>query len=123
MVEIIYKELSYQIMGLVFNVFKDLSYGYREKIYQRALASEFLKAKIEYKMERPVRIIYNNRFIGKYFLDFVVENKIVLELKIANDFYVRDIKQVFSYLKATDLRLGILIIINKNGVKFKRIVN
>jgi GxxExxY protein len=121
--DIIYKELSYKLMGLVFKVFKNLGYGYREKYYQRALAEEFKNEKIKYKKESPVKLIYNNRIIGRYFIDFVVEDKIIIELKVAKDFYTKDIKQILGYLKAKNLRLGILIIITKDGMKYKRLVN
>ncbi len=81
------------------------------------------KEKIAYKIECPVKLIYNEKIIGKYFLDFVVEDKLIVELKIANGFYTRDIKQVLGYLKAKNLKLGILIIFNKKGIKYRRIVN
>jgi GxxExxY protein len=123
MVKIIYKDLSYKIIGLAFNVFKNIGYGYREKYYQRALEEEFKKEKIEYKRESPVRLMYRGRIIGKYFMDFIIEDKVILELKVAKDFYTKDIKQILSYLTAKDLKLGILAIITKDGVKYKRLVN
>jgi len=52
-----------------------------------------------------------------------VEDKVVIEFKVAKDFYTKDIKQLFSYLKATGLKLGILIIFTKDGVKYRRFVN
>ncbi len=121
--ELIYKDLSYKIIGCVYKSFNELGFGYREKIYQRALAEEFKKERIHYKSESPAKLIYNGKIIGKYFLDFVVEDKVILELKIANDFYTRDIKQILGYLKAKNLRLGILIILNRKGIKYRRIVN
>jgi len=121
--ELIYKDLSYRVIGLVYDVYNSIGFGYREKYYQRALASEFEESKINLKKELPVKLKYKERVIGTYFIDFVIDDKIVLELKIANDFYTKDIKQLLSYLKATHLRLGILIILNKDGVKYKRFVN
>jgi GxxExxY protein len=123
MAELIEKELSYQIMGCAFRVFKGVGYGYREKYYQRALAEEFSLDNLRFKRECLVKLIYRNKIIGRYYIDFVVNDRVIVELKIAKDFYVRDVKQVLSYLKAKDLRLGILIIITKDGMKFKRIVN
>jgi len=123
MAELIYKDLCYEIMGLAFNVFKNLGYGYREKYYQRALAEEFNKEKIKYKRECSVKLIYNDRIIGRYFIDFIVEDRIIIELKVAKDFYTKDIKRILGYLKAKNLKLGILIIITKEGMKYKRFVN
>jgi len=61
--------------------------------------------------------------VGNYFLDFVIENKIVLELKKCNRISQKHIEQVYAYLKATDLKLEIIANFTKEGVKFKRIVN
>ncbi|MDD5341043.1 MAG: GxxExxY protein [Patescibacteria group bacterium] len=121
--EIFYKDLSYRIIGLVFEVFNNLGFGYREKYYQRALAEELKNSKINYKKEVPVRLFYKNRLIGKYIIDFVIEDKIILEIKIAKEFYTKDIKQLLGYLKAKNLKLGMLIIFTKDGIKYRRIVN
>lgn len=61
--------------------------------------------------------------LGKYFIDFLVENKIVLEIKKGNRFSRRDIEQVYAYLKLTNLKLGIIANFTNNGIKFKRIIN
>ncbi|MCX6743118.1 MAG: GxxExxY protein [Candidatus Parcubacteria bacterium] len=121
--ELLYKDITFKINGAAFRVYNNLGYGYREKVYQRGLIEEFKTEKLKFCKECPVAIKYNGKIIAKYYIDFVVENKIVVELKIDNDFYVRDIKQILSYLKAINLRLGLLIIYNKKGVKIRRIIN
>lgn len=121
--EIIYKDLSYQVMGSVFRVFKKLGFGYREKYYQRAIEEELKIENLGYVKECCVKLEYNRRIIGRYFIDFVIEDKIALEIKIATDFYTKDVKQLLSYLKAKDLKLGILLIITKDGMRYKRIAN
>jgi len=123
MARLIHPELSYKIMGIIFKVYNDLGYGYQEKYYQRAAALEFDKEKIRYIREKEVKLEYNDKNIGKYFLDFIVNDRIVLELKIANYFHSRDIKQILGYFKATGLQLGILIIFTSKGIKYKRIIN
>ena len=121
--ELYYKDLSYEVVGLAFEVFNNLGYGYREKLYHRGYEEELINKKLGYKREVPIVLRYKDKIIGKYFIDFVVENKIVIEFKVANDFYTRDIKQLISYLKATGMKLGILIIFTKDGVKYRRFVN
>lgn len=123
MPDLIHKDLSYKVVGIIFKVFNELGYGYYEKYYQKAVALEFDNQKLSYIREKEVPLIYQNKNIGKYFLDFIVENKIVIELKVANFFHNRDIKQILSYLKTSGLKLGLLVIITKNGVKYKRIIN
>jgi GxxExxY protein len=121
--EYLHEDLTYEIIGASFDVVKQIGYGYREKIYQRALAEELDSKGLKYKRECPIKIYYKDKIIGKYYLDFVVDDKIVVELKVANDFYVKDIKQVLSYMKANNYKLGLLIIITKDGAKVKRLIN
>jgi GxxExxY protein len=123
MVELLYKDLSFQIIGIIFKVFNKLGYGYQEKYYQRAIAIDFDEEGINYIREKEFKLNYHGNPIGRYFLDFIIENEIVLELKVSNSFHSEDVKQILGYLKASGLRLGILVIITKNGIKYKRIVN
>jgi|SRR3989338_8361980 len=123
MAQIIHKELSYKITGIIFSVYNRLGYGYREKIYKDAIEIELKNEKIPYQRELIVPLYYKGNKIGKYVFDFVVENKVILEIKVSNNFWVKDIQQIFSYLTASELRLGILVLITKKGVKSKRIVH
>lgn len=80
--ELIYSKLSYQVIGASFQVFNELGWGYKEVYYQRALASEFDKANIKYKKEVDFPVKYNGKIIARYRIDFVIDNKIAIELKI-----------------------------------------
>lgn len=121
--DLIYPELSYQIIGIVYKVFNDLRYGFQEKYYQRAIKEELKENKLFFKQEVSIPIKYNDKIIGRYFIDFVIENKIAIELKVGKEFYPRDWKQLAAYLKITKLPLGILILITKDGIKYRRIAN
>ncbi len=121
--DLIYPELCYQIIGKLFVVWGKLGFGHKEKIYQNAIEQELKDSEINYERELPVRIKYNDNLIGMYYFDFLVENKIVLETKVRNYFAKKDIEQLYSYLKAKNLKLGIIAHFTNSGVKFKRIVN
>lgn len=121
--KIIYKELSYKIIGVLFDTFKSLGSNYQEKYCQRAVEKFLIKHKISYKREFPVEIIIENENIGRHFLDFLIDNIIVLEIKKGNKFNMSDIKQVLMYLKTTGLKLGIVAYFGSEGVKYKRIIN
>jgi len=123
MAELIHPQLSYEIIGTVFEVYNQLKYGHQERVYQRAFAEELSKKKIPFKRELYHPIVYNGKKISRYYLDFLIDDKIVVELKVANDFYQKDINQIISYLKAKNLRLGILILFTKDGIKYRRILN
>ncbi|MBI2515248.1 GxxExxY protein [Candidatus Wolfebacteria bacterium] len=121
--DLLYPELSYQIIGVLFDVFLELGFGYKENQYQKAIEIAFKKSNINYEKELPIRINYRNNFITTIYLDFLIEGKIVLEIKQGNVFSKKDIEQIYNYLKSTNLKLGILARFTKSGVKFKRVVN
>ncbi len=121
--KIIYKELSYQIVGILFEVYNDLGYGYQEKYYEKAIEKYFIAAKLKFKRQAPYKIAVKDEVIGRYYLDFIVEDKIVLEIKKGNYFSKRNIEQVKGYLKATGMKLAILANFTPSGVKFLRVLN
>lgn len=121
--DLIYPELCYRIMGILFNVWKEVGAGHKEKFYQKAAANDFKDKKLAFKEQLPVKINYKGKFIGIYYFDFLVADKIVLEIKVRNYFRKRDIDQLSSYLRARKLKLGIIAHFTNTGVKFKRIVN
>lgn len=123
MTKLFYPKLSYQIIKILFKVYNELGYGYQEKYYQRAVEKEFQYRNISYKKELNSDLSYHSKSIGKYIIDFIIEDRIILELKVANDFYKKHMNQVLGYLKARSLKLGILAIFAKDGLKYKRIVN
>lgn len=120
--ELIYPKLSYEIIGAAFNVYNSIGSGYQEKIYQKALAKELQLKSIKFIEQLPLKLKYHGINLGLYYFDFLVENKIIIEIKIASKFYPKDIKQVLGYLKAKNIKLGILICFSKNGLMHKRIL-
>ncbi len=121
--DLIYPELSYQIIGVLFEIWTKLGFGYKEKIYENATAEGFKNAKLKFEEQQPVKIYYKNKLVGMYYFDFLIENKIVLEIKVRNYFSKKDITQLYSYLKAKNLNLGIIAHFTRTGVKFKRVIN
>lgn len=121
--KVIYPKLSYKIIGCVFEVFKRLGFGYRERYYQNAAAEELRRHNILFEEQVHIPLKYKNKIIGRIFLDFLINNKIILELKTGNFFKKANIDQIYSYLKTRNLKLGIIANFTRNGVKFKRILN
>jgi len=121
--DIIYADECYKIMGLIFEMYNEIGYGHKENIYQKALAVAFKENKIEFQEQLMVNMTYKDKEIGKYFFDFLVDKKIILELKVRNYFSKKDIEQLYKYLKAANLKLGLIIHFTKDGVKYKRVVN
>lgn len=123
MAELIYPELSYKIIGLSFDVHNSLGSGHIEKLYQKALAELLQKENISFKEQVYSPVSFNGKIIGKYFLDFLIEDKIIIEIKKGNKFSKQNIDQVVNYLKINNLKLAILINFGKEGVMFKRVLN
>ncbi|TSC75985.1 MAG: hypothetical protein G01um101430_155 [Parcubacteria group bacterium Gr01-1014_30] len=121
--DLIYPKLCYQIIGILFEIYRQLGSDYQEKYYQRAVAVELKNCGLRYKEQVAAPLIYKRKGIGGYFLDFVIENQVVLEFKKGNKFPRRHIEQVYAYLKASGSKLGIMVNFTKEGVKFKRVVN
>lgn len=121
--KLIYKNLSYKIVGILFEAYNELGYGYQEKYYEKAIEVLFRKNDIFYKNQVPYQVKIRDEVIGRYYCDFLVENKIVLEIKKGNHFSKRNIEQVKGYLQATGLKLAILANFTSEDVKFKRILN
>lgn len=121
--DLVYPELCYEIIGCAFEVFNELGPGHSEKVYQQAMAISLKAKQFCFTEQLPCKLLFHGKSIGKGFLDFLVEEKIVVELKKDIPFTRANIDQVFHYLKATERKLAILINFTKNGVSFKRVVN
>lgn len=121
--DLIYPELSYKIIGCAFDVYNELGSGHIERYYQEALSESFRKNSLKFQGQISFSIRYNNKFIGKKVLDFLVEDKIVVEIKKGDRFSKSHIDQVLEHLKMNNLELAILINFGNQGVVFKRIIN
>ena len=121
--DLLYPELSYKIIGILFEVFNELGYKYQEKYYQRAISESLRNIKLPFKEQVHIPIKFRDVNIGRYIVDFLIDNKIALEIKRGDYFSRSDIIQMLAYLKTTKLKLGILARFSSKGLKFKRIVN
>ncbi len=121
--EIVEKELSYRIMGVLFSVHSALGGRYQEKYYQRAVETAFKHEGLEFKREIEVDLCFQDEKIGKYRLDFLIEKRVVLELKTVPMVDREDYRQVRAYLKSTGLKLGIIANFRGPRLQYKRILN
>lgn len=121
--KLIYPDLSYKIMGILFDVHNRLGGGFEEKYYQRAVEKLLKLNKLNFDRELKADISFEGDKIGKYFLDFLVENKIIVELKTVPELLPIHFRQVRSYLKVKGLRLGILANFRSKRLVYKRILN
>jgi len=123
MTDLIYSDECYKIVGILIDVYKKIGHGLREKDYQTAVAYQLEKNDYIFEEQVQAFLTLDDKKIRRYFLNFLIDNKIVLEIKAKEKFYDDNIAQVYSYLKSTNLKLGIIANFTKRGVQFKRIVN
>lgn len=121
--DLVEPELSYKIVGVCFRVANELGPGLHEKYYQKGVAEGFREESIPFHEQVPIPLTFSNKVIGRYFADFIVADKIVVEIKKGNRINRQHAEQVLAYLKAKKLPLGILVYFGSDGVLFKRIVN
>ena len=118
-----YSELTSKVIGCAFEVHKILGNGFQEVIYQRALVIELEEAGIGFAREFDMPIFFKGRHIGSRRVDFLIENKVSVELKaiaILNDDHLA---QAINYLEAYNLEIGMLINFGSASLQFKRLMN
>jgi len=123
MTDVIYREESFLITGKCLEVYNTLGRGFLESVYKEALEYEFIKANIPYKREQQYLIPYKNIVLNhKFYADFVVYDKIILEIKAANSIINEHIKQTLNYLAITNFKLGIIYNFSESSLKYHRVV-
>jgi GxxExxY protein len=120
--EVIMKDISFQIMAAAFEVHNVLGPGFLENVYEKALLKELQDRGITCEAQKPVNVYFKNTEVGSYFVDILVNNEVILELKAIEKLAPIHEAQVLNYLRATGLRLGLLINFSKERVEHKRLV-
>ncbi|MCL2100568.1 MAG: GxxExxY protein [Fibromonadales bacterium] len=113
--------MTYKIIGCAIKVHKTLGNGFQEVIYQRALAIELSKAGVKFKREKEQIIYYEKFEIGTRRADFVVESKVIIELKALTNLEEVHLAQAKNYLEAYKLPIGLLINFGGKSLEYKRI--
>ncbi len=120
--EILYKDLSYQIIGAAMTVHRALGPGYLEAVYQKALAIELEQIGISFREQFPLPVTYRGINVGDYVADYIVEDLIVIEIKSVSKIHPRHQAQAMNYLAASGLKLAIIINFGQQSLSQKRVV-
>ena len=124
MEEYIYREENYAIVGILFEVHKNLGKGFSEIVYKDAIEFEFQEQNIPYEREKEFSVNYKTTTLKhKFYADFVVFNKIILEIKTVDCFNNSHFNQCLNYLKVSKNKLAILANFNLNSLEYKRIID
>jgi len=122
-IDLIFAELSYKIIGCLFDVYNELGAHHKEIIYQKALAAAFSQAGLKYKQQLYAEVLFQDKKIGSYYFDFLVEEKVVLEIKHKDRLSKVDYDQIKKYLQTNNLKLGLLANFSNHGLIYKRVAN
>lgn len=122
--EIILKDESYNIIGACMAVHRELGCGFLEAVYQEALEEEFKLRNIPYVREPQLAITYKGKLLNKkYQADFICYENIIVELKALSELNPIHQSQLINYLKATNLKLGLLVNFGQRSLESKRVLN
>ncbi len=119
---LVYEEITEDIIGSAFEVYNVLGYGFLEKVYQKALQVELINRGHSAELEHPINVTFKGEIVGEYEADLLVDDKVIVELKIAKDYNRKDEPQLLNELKATGIKVGMLINFGKKKVEFKRFI-
>jgi len=118
-----YGDLTEKILGCAFKVHNSLGCGFLEKVYYKALIYEFSGVGIRFETNKKIKIFYEKKEVGVYVPDFIVDAKVVVELKTVEFLTKAHIAQVINYLKATKYTVGLILNFNQPRLQYKRIIN
>lgn len=118
-----YTDITEKIIGAAMKVHRTLGNGFQEVIYQRCLEIEFQNQKQGYEREREQVIFYEGVDVGSRRVDFLVEGKVLVELKAIVQLEPVHLAQAINYLEAFDLEVGLLINFGSTSLQFKRLLN
>lgn len=103
------EEITYRIQGAVFEVNRTLGPGFLEKVYENALIIELKQRNLKALSQAPINVYYKGEMVGEYFVDILVEDQVIIELKVADNLQKIHEAQILNYLKATGYKIGFLV--------------
>jgi len=109
MEEYLHQEMTSKIISCFYKVYNTLGFGFLEKVYENAMLIELNGIELLTERQRPISVFYNEKLIGEYFADLIVDSKVIIELKAAESLIEEHELQLINYLKATDIEVGLLL--------------
>ena len=120
--ELLYGDITHEIIGAAFAVQKELGYGFLEKVYENAMMVELRQRGLRVVQQAPIDVHYKGVLVGHYVADLLVEGKVLVELKSGKKYNTRHEAQLLHYLKATEIKVGLLINFGERECEYKRMV-
>jgi len=115
-------EVTEQVLGAAFEVWKILGYGFLEKVYENALVVELKLRGVAVDQQHDIDVYYKGVLVGQYTADLFAEDKVIVELKAEKEYNPKHEAQLLNYLKATETHVGLLLNFGGKKCEFKRLV-
>jgi len=115
--------LTGKIIGAAMEVHNTLGCGFLESVYEEALAVEFHLRDIKFERQRSLDVFYKDIKVKQFICDFLIEGSVLVELKVIKELASIETAQVLNYLKATNLKLGLLLNFGSGSLQYKRVIN
>jgi GxxExxY protein len=119
---LVHEDITEAIIGAAFEVYNVLGYGFLERVYQRAMQVELQARGFKAEIEAEIRVLYKTVEVGFYMADIWVNDCVIAELKVAKSYVAGDEPQLLNELRATGVKVGLLINFGRTKVEFKRMV-
>lgn len=116
----IFEDLTYKIIGIAYSIHKELGPIHKEQVYQKALINEFQENKIPFKTEVRLPVIFKGKNIGVYIPDFIIDDKVIVEIKAMDFLPLNTTTQLTYYLKSTGFKVGLLLNFGSSKLQIRR---
>ena len=120
--ELLYKELTFAVIGAAMEVHKILGPGFLESVYQVALERELTLRGIPFEKQVKLPVSYKDKLVGEYIADFVIDGKLIAEIKAVSNFNSQHQAQAMHYLTATGCRLALLLNFGTGSLEHRRVI-
>ncbi|MHB9140061.1 MAG: GxxExxY protein [Victivallaceae bacterium] len=118
-----YEEITEAIIGSAFEVSNELGSGFLESVYEKAIMLALIQKGLNAKAQYPIKVNFRNECVGEFFADVFVEEKVIVELKAVKSLVAEHQAQLINYLRATGIKVGLLINFGNPKLEYRRLVN
>jgi GxxExxY protein len=119
---LINEDVTEKIIGVCFEVINELGSGFLESVYQKALVLALMQAGLMVQAQVPLKVVFRGHVVGEFIADIIVEGQVVLELKSGKALNAEHEAQLLNYLKATGMKVGLLLNFGRPKLEWKRLV-
>ena len=119
----LYEDLTREIIGAAMEAHSTLGCGFLESVYEESLAVEFGLRNIRFERQKPLDVFYKEKHVKQFICDFLVAGTVMVELKAVKELTEPQKAQVLNYLRATNLKLGLLLNFGAGSLQYKRVIN